>query len=189
MFLRGFCFTWPSFIRGPHMSKSNRGRLHRTSPQQRVRHGSIPSLRPRPLLTPGELRFFGVLLRVIAERCDISLKVRLADLVLCPDRLWCQPLGRRLAQKHVDFVLFVPSTGVILAAIELDDKSHDSPLRRRRDGFVNRLLERSGIPLIRVRCAPRYFAEDLERMLLRRVPSISDRPATRPAAVEGIPSH
>ena len=66
--------------------------------------------------------------------------MRLADVVKCPDELWDEPEGRRVSQKHVDFVLYDPWTSGIAAVIELDDRSHDEPQRRRRDRFLNEAL-------------------------------------------------
>ena len=39
----------------------------------------------------------------------------------------------------------------IKIAIELDDRSHDSELRKERDEKVNTLFKESGIPLVRIR--------------------------------------
>jgi hypothetical protein len=106
-----------------------------------------------------------VLCQVLDDDIALSFKTRLVDVVGCPDSLWHAPYGRRLAQKHVDFVLFNPVTGTILAVLELDDKTHDQPERQKRDQFLNRVLAQAHIPLIRIRAARRYDAQELRLRL------------------------
>jgi very-short-patch-repair endonuclease len=84
------------------------------------------------------------------------MKTRLADILACPDHLWTTPHGQRLAQKHVDFVLYDPVTTAIVAVIELDDRSHRQAQRRLRDQFVNQALRAAGVPLLRVKAARTY---------------------------------
>lgn len=131
----------------------------RRRPRRRTRHRTRADAAPiqaRRLLTPAELAFFRVLKQCLKSGLALSLKTRLADVVDCPDSLWLQPFGRRIAQKHVDFTVYDPATGAILAAIELDDRSHDSPARRRRDLFLDQLFDQIEVPLLRVRCAACY---------------------------------
>jgi hypothetical protein len=137
-----------------------RRRTPRRRPLRRPHERDAP-IRARSLLSPGELAFFRVLSRSLPRHSALSLKTRLADIIDCPDELWHAPLGRRVAQKHVDFALYDPVTGKILAVIELDDRSHDSPTRRRRDRFLDGILQEVGVPLLRVRCASSYCNDDL----------------------------
>jgi hypothetical protein len=118
-------------------------------------------------LTRGELAFYRILRLAIPRYTALSLKTRLVDVVGCPDELWTTPYGRRLAQKHVDFVLFDQDTAAIIAVLELDDRSHRLPSRRLRDLFVDDVFARSGVPLIRVRAASRYDLLDLRRCLAK----------------------
>lgn len=144
----------------------NRWRRARPYRRRPAKNRDIPPVRCRALLTPGERAFFNVLQRSLPRGCALSLKTRLADVIECPDILWSAPFGRRVAQKHVDFVLYDPASARILAVIELDDKSHDSPVRQRRDRFLKDVLEQVGIPLVRVRCAHRYHVHILSAILL-----------------------
>ena len=140
----------------------------------------------RHLLSRGELAFYRVFRQVVGSHIAVSLKTRLVDIVGCPDALWNEPYGRRLAQKHVDFVLHEADSGLILAVLELDDRTHDLPERRKRDRFLNELLADADIPLIRVRAAARYDRVDLCRRLdlALRLPS-----ATRLCAMRGRIRH
>jgi hypothetical protein len=128
------------------------------------------------LLTQGELAFYRVLRRAFFGHLHVSFKTRLADILYCPEALWNTLHGRQIAQKHVDFVLLDPETTAILAVVELDDRSHDSLERRRRDGFLNRALEGAGIPLLRVRAASYYdvpqLRDQIGRLLLTRPPTL-----------------
>jgi chaperonin GroEL (HSP60 family) len=56
----------------------------------------------------------------------------------------------------LDFVLCDPRTTHVRLAIELDDRSHDSAGRKRRDVFVNEALAAAKIPLLRIQAAARY---------------------------------
>ena len=128
--------------------------------------GGLP-YEPKGLLTDGELRFYGALRRAVAGRWGISLKTRLADLVGCPPDLWDSPHGRRLAQKHVDFVLYHVMTTQVLAVLELDDRSHDDPARCERDRFVDTALHAVDIRVLRVRASRRYDVTTVRRYLDR----------------------
>jgi len=130
----------------------------------RLRNG-IPYTSRRTLLSRGEFAFYHALMLALNGRCFVSLKTRLADILHCPKTLWDQPHGRRLSQKHVDFVLHCPNTSRILGVIELDDVSHDRPDRRQRDRFVRRALAEAGIPFLRVRAAVSYPIDNLRDQL------------------------
>lgn len=107
--------------------------------------------RPRRfLLTRNEACFFNTLAALIAHRYVISCKVRLADIITCSEEGWRQGGANRISQKHIDFVLSCPRSSRIVAAVELDDRSHRRPERKRRDAFVNRLFQKMSVRLIRV---------------------------------------
>ncbi|MEK6238193.1 MAG: DUF2726 domain-containing protein, partial [Planctomycetales bacterium] len=99
------------------------------------------------LLTPGERRFYQQGLKpAVGDRYLISFKVRLADVITVDD--WESKHGRRIAQKHLDFVLTTPKTTRIVAAVELNDASHEASDRIRRDEFLRQALRSAGIPLV-----------------------------------------
>lgn len=96
-------------------------------------------------------------------------KVRLADIVTCSETAWRRGSGSPIAQKHLDFVLCDVHSTRFLAAIELDDRSHHRPDRRKRDRFVNRVLAEAGIDLIRFRARSRYCAIAIRQRVLTAV--------------------
>lgn len=117
------------------------------------------------LLTRNELAFFHALHAAIESRFCLFTKVRLADIVGCSDALWDQEPGRKIAQKHVDFVLCERASSRIILVIELDDRSHRRPERKRRDLFLNQLFRDADIPLLRHRAQDSYQPSALKQFL------------------------
>jgi len=85
-------------------------------------------------------------------------KVRLADVVTCRMSPGRHGPFASISQKHLDFVLCDPKTLRIILAIELDDRSHDAEDRQKRDRFVDEVLDRAGVTLIRFQARARYDA-------------------------------
>ena len=123
----------------------------------------------KTLHSPAELAFHKVLQEVVdGDRYQINGKTRLADLIQVETQLWgpqWQYQFNRIKSKHVDFVLLEKSSSRIIGVIELDDSSHLRPDRQARDRFVDRALERAGIPILHYPCMREYFLPDVENML------------------------
>jgi hypothetical protein len=130
--------------------------------------------RRESLLSRGEMAFYRVLRQATRGEWGISIKTRLADVIKCPDDLWQTGHGRRIAQKHVDFVLYDQVTTAIVAVIELDDRTHREPGRHARDHSVNSALHKADIPLLRVVAASRYEVADI-RQGIAAAPFLKDR--------------
>lgn len=96
-------------------------------------------------------------------------KVRLADLVSCTATEWRAGYGGAISQKHVDFVLCDPNTTRFILAIELDDRTHDSVDRKRRDRFLNDVLATVGIRLLRVRARSYYSPPSLRTLVHKAI--------------------
>ncbi|MEH0667092.1 DUF2726 domain-containing protein [Vibrio scophthalmi] len=88
------------------------------------------------LTTENERRFHEALKASIPDDCSIHCQVSLMALV--------QPVERkhnsRTWAKRMDFVI-TDSNTKILAVIELDDKTHSWKSRKKRDDYVNRVLD------------------------------------------------
>jgi len=120
------------------------------------------------LLTPGEAPFYRfALLPALGQRYTLLVKVRLTDVISCDDRLWDRAVGRRIRQRHLDFVLATKKTLRIVAAIHLDDASHDRPKQREIDDYLDDALRAAGIPSIRVRATARYDPKEIAREVNR----------------------
>jgi hypothetical protein len=123
---------------------------------------ATPPYSKRPsLLTPGELRFYGVLLQAVRPGIAVFVKVRLMDVVAVPDNAW-REYGAPGSGMHLDFVLADPVTLEVGLVIELDDKSHQGIEAQKRDALKDAALEAAGVPLLRVRAAGRYDQDDLK---------------------------
>ena len=143
-------------------------RPHTSTHRRRVRRRRSPSgaFTPRRyLLTRNEAAFFQVLTTVLGDRYLISCKVRLADIITCSDCDWKRGYANRISQKHVDFVVTSAKTSRIVAAIELDDRSHRRRERRMRDAFVNQLFRNARVHLVRVPARWDYDKEVVTRYL------------------------
>ncbi len=99
------------------------------------------------------------------------MKTRLADIVRCPPELWDTVHGRRLSQKHVDFVIYDRFTAAIVAVLELDDQSHNAPDRRDRDAFVDGVLRSLDVAIVRILAASSYDIDALRLRLDLKRPS------------------
>jgi hypothetical protein len=123
-----------------------------------------PYQRYECLLTEAEGRFYEALNAAVGSQYKICPKVRMADLlcVVGPD-----PQHRafwQIANKHIDFVLCDRQLRP-LAAIELDDSSHQRRDRRQRDVFVDRAFARAGLPLFRWPVRSSYSVGELRQTL------------------------
>ena len=127
--------------------------------------GPLPYFSRGSLLTDGELAFYDVLRRGLPPGVAISMKVRLADVLDCPSAARQQGYFAKISQKHLDFVLYDVATTKILAAVELDDRSHERRDRRERDAFLEQAMAVAGVPLLRVPAAAWYDARQLRDLV------------------------
>jgi hypothetical protein len=124
-------------------------------------------------VTDAEADFFRVLRAVVGGRGHVLAQVSLGRLLYFPGSNATNP-GRghwwnKVAQRSVDFVVCDPSTLAPLLAIELDEPSHESPSRRRRDEEVNALLQAAGLPVLRIPTARNYNTRRLADEVLRHL--------------------
>lgn len=151
---------YPRRRRAPSRERGLRGERSPT-----VESRAHPYRRRRALLSRGELAFYHVLRRAVAGRWTISVKPRLADVVWCPRAQWRTAVGARVAQKHLDFVLYDNDTTEIVLAVELDDRSHARRERRLRDAFLDEVLAGCKVRFLRVRAQAFYSYPELRALL------------------------
>jgi len=138
---------------------------------QQSRRTSLPYVKRAALLTAGERRFFHDGLKpAIGERYLVSFKVRLADVITVED--WQSRHGRKIAQKHLDFVLITYKATRIVAAIELNDATHDSTSRQQRDEFIEDALASARIPLVTFPIYQEYDPAKIRRQIFIAVAKI-----------------
>lgn len=112
--------------------------------------------RRKYLLTKTEYRFYKEL-RGVCDKKNIIIcpKVRLEDFidVTCAEER--AKYRGYIKSRHVDFILCDNDLN-ILAAIELDDYSHNSESAIRIDEFKDNLFKQIGIPLNRIKVTSDY---------------------------------
>lgn len=116
------------------------------------------------LMTAAEISFFHTLKLAADGRC-VMAKVRIADVLRVTAREKRQSHFNRISAKHVDFLVCNEPDMRPLAAIELNDKSHQRESRKKRDDFVRRALSQAGLPLIEVPASRAYTVEELRSAL------------------------
>jgi very-short-patch-repair endonuclease len=100
-----------------------------------------------------EQRLFHTLQRHYGPTGHVLAEVALNRLLWFPnsaDRSKLQRWRNKVAQKSVDFLIVDPKSLRPIVAIELDDKSHLTEKRERRDDVVNALCVAAGLRLVRV---------------------------------------
>ncbi len=104
------------------------------------------------LLTKNELSFYKGL-KEYAERNNYAIltKIRLADLVEVSGTKnkseWSRYFSK-IKSKHIDFALCNKDNLYPVLLIELNDNSHNSPNRVKRDEFYKALFNKTGYKLI-----------------------------------------
>lgn len=121
------------------------------------------------LFTPTERLFFHALKEATADQYHLFGKVRVAD-VLTPDikRKHWQGAFNKISSKHFDYVLCNDQLQVV-AAIELDDASHQQKVRIKRDQFLNAACRSAHFPLIRFEPQRSYSIKHIRRTLAKQI--------------------
>ena len=122
----------------------------------------------RPLFTAAERSFLAVLDQATAGQLRVLGKIRLSDLLKVRAGTPAseqRTAMNRVIQKHVDFVLCSPADLSVVAVIELDDASHDTPKARARDALVHQALAAAGIPIHRFSARRAYSVQEIRQAL------------------------
>lgn len=142
--------------------------LIRKHPEKPNPNGKLPYKKQKEFLSPAEHSFYCAMQHYLEGRLTICPKVGIKELV-CVEK----GVGREwrkyfnwISRKHVDFVLCRPDNMEVVCAVELDDKSHLRQDRRRRDEFVDKLFEKTEIPLFHIPVKQGYSRGDFEGILL-----------------------
>lgn len=129
---------------------------------------AFPYERQDVLVSRAERSFLGVLDQAVAGEYRVFSKVRVAD-VLKPrkglDRSTWFKAFNQICSKHFDFVLCDPKTMQIKAAVELNDKSHKTRTRVKRDEFLLEACAAAGVPLLEFAARRSYTIEPIRSAL------------------------
>lgn len=127
-------------------------------------------------ITQAEMVFYKALKEVVQDRYDIQRQVVISSIIdvtsenIVDHRTgrWFNPERSKIDRKTIDFVLFNKETLEPYMAIELDDISHELPLREKRDHFVDTIMERVGLKIEHIRVSQNYNVEEI-RTLTRKM--------------------
>ncbi len=123
------------------------------------------------IFTASERKFFAHLKKAVGKEFYIFAKVRVADVMLPQDTEkkghW-RGAFNRVACKHFDYVLCDMALNIV-AAIELDDPSHERADRVERDRFIEWACKSAGVPLVRIKTAQSYDVKALRRAILHQI--------------------
>lgn len=143
-----------------------------------IRHASPYHYgRRKYLMTQSENKFFKLLVESAGGQVNVFPQVRLSSLLYrakgIERRYWHAALAR-INQKSVDYVLCNKLTGEILLVIELDDPTHDTAIRKKRDFEVNQMLKEAGMPFLRFRNISSLTRESLGSYIYEFLPHVFD---------------
>ena len=99
------------------------------------------------LLSDAEKILFGRLRQALPQHL-IFPQVQLLQAVRFKRGAWDAAIANRINQLSIDFLIAKPDTSIV-AAIELDDSSHERKSRQAADARKMHALKSAGIPLLR----------------------------------------
>ena len=120
----------------------------------------------RNLLTKNEYPFFMQLRDACEdEKLYLLTKVRLEDLCYTTSKSHTRKYRGYINSRHVDFVICDKKMNV-LAAVELDDPSHNAKESKKTDAFKDNLFKTIGIPLYRIKTnGKNKYKQDIKELL------------------------
>lgn len=149
---------------------------------------TLPYQKSDALFTAAERSFFGVLQQAVGNNAVILGKVRVADVVEPKTGLGRsarQKAFNKISAKHFDFLLCDKEDLSVSCAIELDDASHNSKRRQKRDEFLKGVCKATGVPLIQIPAKSAYVISEV-RSLLPRYLIVKDTPGLQPSPAQAI---
>lgn len=107
------------------------------------------------LMTPTERDVFKVLEKAYGDKYYIFCQVRVVDIIQPNTRKYHakskehMSLFRQLSQWHFDYVLCYKEDFKVFCALELDDRTHESPERVKRDRILDSACKIAGLKIER----------------------------------------
>ena len=117
-------------------------------PKQSVDDMKVWPYVPRELMTAPERELYGRLRQALPDYLIFS-QVQLSRIIDVAPEAEHQSWLNRINRMSVDFVVCAPDGAKILAAIELDDSSHEKAERIQADAKKDKALRSAGVPIIR----------------------------------------
>ncbi|QQS23362.1 DUF2726 domain-containing protein [bacterium] len=140
---------------------------------------AYPFERKPNFLTPSEMAFFRVLLKIINDQYFVFPQVHLASILQVKkgefDRKEWKRYFNKLIQKSFDFVILDRETLNPLLVIELDDYTHLQSKRIKRDLFVDNALKSAQINILHIKCEKEYNIEELRTLIFQALSHPGER--------------
>ncbi len=133
-----------------------------------------PYNQQKTLLSAAERSFYGVLCRAVEGRAIVFVKVRVGDVLKTKAGLSAsvrQSAFNKIAAKHFDYVLCSPDDLSIISTVELDDSSHNTLKRIKRDEFLMEACKAANLTLHRIKAKNGYNIDDVRDSLFSDSPS------------------
>lgn len=137
------------------------------------RYDGMPYQKVGSLFTIAERSFLGVLIKSVGGDLNVFGKVRVADVITtakginASDR---QHAFNKISAKHFDFVLCDKNNLTVLCVIELNDSSHETPDRKKRDKFLRRICSAANLPLLQVDAKRAYSIKSIRSIFAEFLP-------------------
>jgi hypothetical protein len=139
----------------------------KTKTQVELKISEYPYSKKEVLFSPAERSFLGVLTQAVGDKAQIFGKVRVADIIAPKKGMskaeW-QKAFNKISGKHFDFILCNKDDLSIICAIELDDASHQSKKRQKRDSFLEGVCKSSSVPLVQVQAKSSYNISEIKEL-------------------------
>lgn len=152
----------------------------------------LPYRKRSGLFSKAEINFLRSLEAAVDDRFRVFGKVRMEDVLEVAGvsgKEWASARGR-IKARHVDYVLCDARSLEIVAAIELDDASHQSPKAKEADEFKNRAFEAAKLPLLRFEARAGYLPatvrERIDAVLGSGISSVSNQESVKAGVPEAI---
>ena len=120
-----------------------------------------------PLFSAAERSFLGVLDSAVGPEYRVFGKVRVADIAAVRPGLGNsarQGALNRVASKHFDFIVCRASDTAVVAAVELNDKSHASQRAQARDDLLAKVCQAIHLPLLTIPAKQSYAVPEIQTL-------------------------
>lgn len=147
-----------------------------------LHYDDLPYRTKQYIFSTTEFKFYETLLAALGGHAIICPKIGIKDFIDITTKVPKQKefFFRKIAQKHIDFLLCDPATMKPICGIELDDGSHKQPEVMERDAFVNNAYRSAGIPLVRFSAKPYYDQQAIKEALSKHIPALKPAPKPQP---------
>jgi very-short-patch-repair endonuclease len=125
------------------------------------------ALRSKPVLSDAEARFLRSLEVSVAGQYLVWPQLPLWTFIetRASDKGALTSFTNRIDRKRVDFCLVDRQTCAVQIAIELDDRSHERVESQKRDALVEAVLQKAGVPLVRIPVTRTYDPQVIRKQL------------------------